>query len=303
MANSKFSNSIINLDTEQRNPKTYNIDSMSTYDILKTMNEEDAIIPLSISKVLPKICEVVDSVVEAFKSNHRLIYMGAGTSGRLGVLDASECPPTFGVDKNMVVGLIAGGDYALRNAVEHTEDVESEGVADLKAINLSKGDVVVALAASGRTPYCIGGVKYARELGCTTACIVCSKDSELAGCVDIEIAPNPGPEVVTGSTRLKSGTSQKMICNMITTTSMIKIGKVYQNLMVDVKPTNKKLEVRACNIVVQATGVDSDTAYNKLKECNFNPKVAIVSILLNCSADQAKMRIEEADGHVRAALQ
>ena len=303
MDNSKFSDSIINLDTEQRNPKTYHIDSMSTYDILKTMNEEDAIIPLSISKVLPKICEVVDSVVEAFKSNHRLIYMGAGTSGRLGVLDASECPPTFGVDKNMVVGLIAGGDYALRNAVEHTEDVESEGVADLKAINLDKGDVVVALAASGRTPYCIGGVKYAMELGCTTACIVCSKDSELAGCVDIEIAPNPGPEVVTGSTRLKSGTSQKMICNMITTTSMIKIGKVYQNLMVDVKPTNKKLEVRACNIVVQATGVDSDTAYNKLKECNFNPKVAIVSILLNCSADQAKMRIEEADGHVRAALQ
>ncbi len=303
MDNSKFSDSIINLDTEQRNPKTYHIDSMSTYDILKTMNEEDAIIPLSISKVLPKICEVVDSVVEAFKSNHRLIYMGAGTSGRLGVLDASECPPTFGVDKNMVVGLIAGGDYALRNAVEHTEDVESEGVADLKAINLDKGDVVVALAASGRTPYCIGGVKYARELGCTTACIVCSKDSELARCVDIEIAPNPGPEVVTGSTRLKSGTSQKMICNMITTTSMIKIGKVYQNLMVDVKPTNKKLEVRACNIVVQATGVDSDTAYNKLKECNFNPKVAIVSILLNCSADQAKMRIEEADGHVRAALQ
>lgn len=302
MDNSKFSNSIINLDTEQRNPKTYCIDSMSTHDILKTMNEEDAIIPLSISKVLPKICEVVDSVVEAFKSNHRLIYMGAGTSGRLGVLDASECPPTFGVDKNMVVGLIAGGDYALRNAVEHTEDVESEGVADLKAINLSKGDVVVALAASGRTPYCIGGVKYARDLGCTTACIVCSKDSELAGCVDIEIAPNPGPEVVTGSTRLKSGTSQKMICNMITTTSMIKIGKVYQNLMVDVKPTNKKLEVRACNIVVQATGIDSDTAYNKLKECSFNPKVAIVSILLNCSADQAKMRIEEADGHVRAAL-
>lgn len=302
MDNSKFSNSIINLDTEQRNPKTYNIDSMSTYDILKTMNEEDAIIPLSISKVLPKICEVVDSVVEAFKTNHRLIYMGAGTSGRLGVLDASECPPTFGVDKNMVVGLIAGGDYALRNAVEHTEDVESEGVNDLKAINLNKGDVVVALAASGRTPYCIGGVKYARDLGCTTACIVCSKDSELSRYVDIEIAPNPGPEVVTGSTRLKSGTSQKMICNMITTTSMIKIGKVYQNLMVDVKPTNKKLEVRACNIVVQATGVDSDTAYNKLKECNFNPKVAIVSILLNCSAGQAKMRIEESNGHVRAAL-
>ncbi len=248
------------ITTELRNENTMNIDTLSTIEILKKINQEDKIVPLAIEKILPDISVLVDKIVCAFKQKGRLIYMGAGTSGRIGVLDASECPPTFGVSRNMVIGLIAGGKKALVTAVERAEDSKELAIIDLKKIKISAKDVVIGIAASGRTPYVLGGVEYARSIGAITGCITTSKNSILASSVDYPIVAVTGAEVVTGSTRMKSGTAQKLICNMLTTTSMIKLGKVYKNLMVDLKPTNEKLISRSISIICELTSYSKEKA-------------------------------------------
>lgn len=291
------------MTTETRNLNTMGLDRMSALEIVSAMNREDALIPLAISKVLPQIAQVVEKTKDAFLSGGRLIYTGAGTSGRLGVLDASECPPTFGVPPTMVVGLIAGGDYALRNAAEGAEDLFDAGEADLKEIGLNKNDIVIGVAASGRTPYCLGGMEYAKTLGCVTACVVCNQNSPMAQCAQYPIEIVPGPEVLTGSTRLKSGTSQKMVLNMISTGAMVLIGKSYQNLMVDMIPSNEKLVKRAVRIVCEATGVEDEAAEAAIKNGDGTVKTAIVMLLAHCDADQAKQRLDQVHGHVGKALQ
>ncbi|WP_278600022.1 N-acetylmuramic acid 6-phosphate etherase [Clostridium tertium] len=291
------------LTTETRNKNTMNLDRMTSIEIAITMNKEDENIIKSIRDTLPKISEVIDMCAKALKGGGRIIYMGAGTSGRLGLLDAVECPPTFGVPSDLVLGLIAGGESAFIKAVEGAEDSKTLGVDDLKNINLTNKDVVIGLAASGRTPYVIHGLKYAREIGCKTAIVVCNKDSEMAKYSDVSIEVVVGPEVLTGSTRLKAGTAQKMVLNMISTGSMVAVGKAYQNLMVDVMQTNEKLVVRAENIVIEATDCDRDTARRALKEANGKVKTAVVMILLNCKYDEAEERLKRAEGHVRFALE
>ncbi|GAA0816199.1 N-acetylmuramic acid 6-phosphate etherase [Clostridium tertium] len=291
------------LTTETRNKNTMNLDRMTSIEIAITMNKEDENVIKSIRDTLPKISEVIDMCAKALKGGGRIIYMGAGTSGRLGLLDAVECPPTFGVPSDLVVGLIAGGESAFIKAVEGAEDSKTLGVDDLKNINLTNKDVVIGLAASGRTPYVIHGLKYAREIGCKTAIVVCNKDSEMAKYSDVAIEVVVGPEVLTGSTRLKAGTAQKMVLNMISTGSMVAVGKAYQNLMVDVMQTNEKLVVRAENIVIEATDCDRDTARRALKEANGKVKTAVVMILLNCKYDEAEERLKRAEGHVRFALE
>lgn len=244
-----------NMMTETRNPDTMHLDEMSPLQIVTAMNREDRKVPLAIEAVLPLIAAAVEAVETAFRNGGRLFYLGAGTSGRLGVLDASECPPTFGVDHGMVVGLIAGGDRALRFPIEGAEDSRELGRQDLADHNLQSVDVVIGIAASGRTPYVLGALEYARSPGCRTAAVACNRDSTVGRAADIAIEAVVGPEVLTGSTRLKAGTAQKMILNMITTGAMVRIGKAYQNLMVDVVQSNEKLQTRAENIVMEATGV------------------------------------------------
>ena len=233
------------MTTEKRNPRTMQLDTMSELEIVTTMNEEDARVPLAIAKKLPQIAQAAHWAAEAFEQGGRLFYMGAGTSGRLGVLDAAECPPTFGVAPGMVVGLIAGGEQAFLKAVEGAEDDRALGQSDLEAYGLNAKDVVIGIAASGRTPYVLGGLAYARSVGCRTAAIACNTGSEIGRAADLAIEVEVGPEVLTGSTRLKSGTAQKLILNMISTASMVRTGKVYQNLMVDVMQNNEKLHTRA----------------------------------------------------------
>ena len=291
------------LTTENRNPSTFNLDEMSSLEIVTTMNQEDYRVPKGIETELKSISELVDAVVNAIENGGRLIYMGAGTSGRLGVLDASECPPTYGVDPSLVVGLIAGGDKALRLPLENVEDKQELGVEDLKNINLTSKDVVVGLAASGRTPYVIGGLNYANSLGCVTGSIACNKNSKIGEIAKIKIEVDAGPEILTGSTRLKSGTAQKMVLNMISTASMVRLGKAYSNLMVDVVPTNEKLMFRATGIIVDATGVDEEKAKEMLQEANGNCKLAITAILTGKSVDEAKLLLEKAKGHVKKALE
>lgn len=293
---------IESLMTEQRNPITENIDQLSTVEMLQLINDEDKIVAYAVEKELPNIALAVDKVVEALQQGGRLVYIGAGTSGRLGVLDASECPPTFGVDDNVVVGLIAGGDLALRNAIEGAEDDEEEAVRQLRNIDLSVSDVLIGIAASGRTPYVVGGLKYANELGATTMAISCSPNSVIGDIAKIAITPVVGPEAISGSTRLKAGTAQKMVLNMITTGAMIKIGKVYGNLMVDVKASNMKLLERAKRIVAQATGLSIEQAKGFLEQANYNPKLAIVMIKKACTLEEAKMRLEKAHGVIRKVL-
>ena len=244
------------MTTETRNPRTMGLDGMSELEIVTVMNEEDARVPLAIAKTLPQIAQAAHWAVEAFEQGGRLFYMGAGTSGRLGVLDAAECPPTFGVPQGMVVGLIAGGEKAFTVAVEGAEDSREMAVEDLKAYQLTQKDFVVGIAASGRTPYVLGGLDYAKSLGCHTAAIACNLGSAVGKAAELAIEVECGPEVLTGSTRLKSGTAQKLILNMISTASMVRSGKAYQNLMVDVMQTNEKLHTRAENIVMDATGVE-----------------------------------------------
>lgn len=292
-----------NMSTEQQNIKSINLDSMSYLEALKLMNEEDAKVASAISEVIEPIERTVRVTVEALKQGGRLIYVGAGTSGRLGVLDAAECPPTFGTPPDMVLGLIAGGEEAFIKAVEGAEDSIAMGIEDLKRINLNQRDVVIGIAASGRTPYVVGALKYAKEVGAVTAAIACNRPSEVGKVADIAIEIVVGPEILTGSTRLKAGTAQKMVLNMISTISMVGIGKVYKNLMVDVQQTNLKLESRALNIVMSATGVDYDTAKNRLTEAEGSVKLAITMILLGCDLKGARERLDAAGGHIRKTVE
>lgn len=290
------------MTTEKRNPRTMQLDTMSELEIVTTMNEEDARVPLAIAKKLPQIAQAAHWAAEAFEQGGRLFYMGAGTSGRLGVLDAAECPPTFGVAPGMVVGLIAGGEQAFLKAVEGAEDDRALGQSDLEAHGLNAKDVVIGIAASGRTPYVLGGLAYAKSVGCRTAAIACNTGSEIGRAADLAIEVEVGPEVLTGSTRLKSGTAQKLILNMISTASMVRTGKVYQNLMVDVMQNNEKLHTRAENIVMDATGVTRGEARSAIDAAGGSVKVAITMLLADCSAGEARSRLEKAGGHVRAAI-
>ena len=290
------------LDTEQRNQRTMQIDTLPTLDMLTLINEEDHRVAEAVRDVLPEIAKAVDVIYEKMDNGGRLIYVGAGTSGRLGLLDAVECPPTFGVSPDLVRGLIAGGDNAFVKAVEGAEDNYDMGRTDLEKIGFTAGDALVGIAASGRTPYVLGAMDYARSLGAPVMAVTCCRDSELSRHADITMAPVPGPEVVTGSSRLKSGTAQKMVLNMLSTATMIKMGKVYGNLMVDVMATNEKLVHRAISIVCTATGVDNATARATLEKCGFRCKTAIVMILLGLNADEAGAALDQAKGHISKAL-
>lgn len=258
--------SLSTLITEQRNPNSVDIDRQSTLEIVRLMNEEDKLVPLAIESCLPQISLAVEQIVQAFQQGGRLIYIGAGTSGRLGVLDASECPPTFGVSTEMVKGIIAGGECAIRHPVEGAEDNTKAVLNDLQSIHFSKNDVLVGIAASGRTPYVIAGLQYAKSLGALTISIASNPKSEMAEIADIAIETIVGPEILTGSSRFKSGTAQKMVLNMLTTASMILLGKCYENLMVDVQASNEKLKARAVRIVMQATDCNKTLAEQTLLE-------------------------------------
>ena len=291
-----------NMSTETRNQNTMNLDIMTPLEVVTVMNQEDAKVPAAITPALPNIAQCVTWAIESIEAGGRIIYMGAGTSGRLGVLDAVECPPTFGVAPEVVVGLIAGGEKAFVKAVEGAEDSRELGRQDLIDINLEKRDIVIGIAASGRTPYVLGGLAYAQEMGCHTVGISCNPGSAVGAAAELAIEVVPGPECLTGSTRLKSGTCQKLILNMISTATMVGCGKAYQNLMVDVMQTNEKLVVRAQNIVMEATGCDRETAAEKIGIAGGNAKTAITMILADCGLEEAKARLAKAKGHVREAI-
>lgn len=290
------------LTTESRNQNTLNIDKVSTLEMVKMINEEDKKVANAIEIELPKIAEAIDGIVERMQKGGRLIYIGAGTSGRLGILDASECPPTYGVSEELVQGLIAGGQEAIFRAKEGAEDSKELAVLDLKDRHLNENDTVVGIAASGRTPYVIGGLEYANEIGALTISVTCNAYSQVAKEAKIAISPVVGAEVVTGSTRLKSGTAQKLVLNMLSTGSMIKMGKVYGNLMVDVKATNEKLVERSKKIVCEATGVSFKEAETILNETGFNVKLSIFMILSNLEKEEAKVILEMNNGYIAKAL-
>lgn len=290
------------LITEQRNPNSMHVDSLSALEIVQLMNQEDKQVPLAIEKCLPQIAQAVECIVAAFQQGGRLVYIGAGTSGRLGVLDASECPPTFGVSPEMVKGIIAGGERALRHPIEGAEDSKEQAVVDLQTIQFSSKDVLVGIAASGRTPYVIGALEYAKSLGSVTVSIASNTNSAMANIVDIAIDTVVGPEVLTGSSRLKSGTAQKLVLNMLTTASMILMGKCYQNLMVDVQASNEKLKARAIRIVMQATDCDKALAEETLKLADQNAKLAIMMILSGLDRAQAEALLEKHHGKLQLAL-
>ena len=291
------------LITEQRNPNSMHVDSLSALEIVQLMNEEDKQVPLAIEKCLPQIAQAVECIVAAFQQGGRLVYIGAGTSGRLGVLDASECPPTFGVSPEMVKGIIAGGEQALRHPIEGAEDSKAQAVVDLQTIQFSSKDVLVGIAASGRTPYVIGALEYAKSLGSVTVSIASNPNSAMANIVDIAIDTVVGPEVLTGSSRLKSGTAQKLVLNMLTTASMILMGKCYQNLMVDVQASNEKLKARAIRIVTQATDCDKALAEETLKQADQNAKLAIMMILSGLDRAQTEALLEKHQGKLQLALE
>ena len=286
------------LVSETRNPQTMDLDALSTLELVNRFNQQDTLVALAVKETLPEVAKAVDAAAGALKAGGRIIYMGAGTSGRLGVLDASECPPTFGVPHGLVVGLIAGGPGALLKAVEGAEDNKQLGEDDLRALNLTAQDLVVGLAASGRTPYVIGGLEYARQTGCTTVAISCNPGSPIAQVAAIAISPVVGPEALTGSTRLKSGTAQKLVLNMISTGAMVKFGKVYQNLMVDMQATD-----RACRMVMEATGASREEAEKVLQQTDHDVKPAILMILTGLDAAAARARLEAHHGFLRAALE
>ncbi|MWQ24218.1 N-acetylmuramic acid 6-phosphate etherase [Glaesserella parasuis] len=287
------------LITEQRNPNSMQIDKLSAYEIVQIINNEDKQVPLAIEKVLPQIAQAVEKIVEAFQQGGRLVYIGAGTSGRLGVLDASECPPTFGVSPEMVKGIIAGGERALRHPIEGAEDNKEAGKQDLQAVEFSQKDVLVGIAASGRTPYVLGALAYAKQLGATTVSIASNPNSAMSQIADIVIDTVVGAEVLTGSSRMKSATAQKLVLNMLTTASMILIGKCYQNLMVDVQASNQKLVARAIRIVMQATECSREIAETTLvlAEKN-NAKLAIMMILADLDKDGAEQLLSQQQGKI-----
>ncbi|MGL6219396.1 MAG: N-acetylmuramic acid 6-phosphate etherase [Lacrimispora sphenoides] len=290
------------LTTESRNPDTMNLDEMTPLQIAAIMNQEDEKAVKAVEEVLPQIATAIEWATDSLKAGGRIIYIGAGTSGRLGVLDAVECPPTFGVPRELVVGLIAGGDKAFVEAVEGAEDSETLCEAELKEIGLTSEDIVIGLAASGRTPYVIYGLDFANKTGCHTVAIACNKGSDVGKKAKLAIEPVTGPEVLTGSTRLKAGTAQKMILNMISTGSMVGIGKAYENLMVDVKQSNEKLVVRSQNIVMTATGCTREEAETVLKQAEGHVKTAITMILLDCDPEDARQKLSQAGGKIRKAL-
>lgn len=290
------------LTTEKRNPNTMHLDQMSVGQVLELMNKEDQQVPEAIAEALGQIEAAVETIIQSLKAGGRLIYFGAGTSGRLGVLDAAECVPTFGVSPDLVVGLIAGGDKAMVEAVEGAEDSLTLAEEDFKKLNLNANDTVVGIAASGRTPYVIGGLQYAQSIGAKTVSIACNKEAKISGYAQIPIEVDCGPEILTGSTRLKAGTAQKLILNMLSTVSMIGIGKVYQNLMVDVQATNEKLEERSKRIIMAATECSYEEAASYFEAANHKVKVAIVMILTNLDATEASLKINAANGFVNQVL-
>lgn len=290
------------MTTETRNPGTMELDTMSPLEVVTAMNNEDAKVPAAIRPVLPRIAQVVERAIAAIEAGGRVFYMGAGTSGRLGVLDAAECPPTFGVSDDVIIGLIAGGDKAFLKAVEGAEDSRELGRQDLETRGLTPNDLVIGIAASGRTPYVLGALDYAREVGCHTAAISCNAGCAIGKAAEIAVEVVVGPEVLTGSTRLKAGTAQKLILNMISTATMVGVGKAYQNLMVDVMQTNEKLRRRAESIVTEATGVGQEEARKNIDLAGGSVKTAIVMILAGCGADEARARLDRARGHVREAI-
>lgn len=290
------------LTTETINQDSTNIDIVPTIEKLRIINNEDQKVAAAITDHLPAIADAVDAITIALKNGGRLIYLGAGTSGRLGILDAVECPPTYGVDYNTVVGLIAGGDAAFIKAQEGVEDREDCAIADLQSINLTQFDIVCGIAASGRTPYVIGGLKHARNVGCKTIAVACNSNSLIGQYADYKIEVSAGAEVVTGSTRMKAGTTQKLILNMLSTATMINLGKTYKNLMVDVKTSNAKLEARAKKIIMEATDVDFETAAYYLQLANNHVKTAIVMILNQVDYATAQSLLQNADGVIRKII-
>lgn len=295
-------NQLNSMMSEQQNSQSENIDLMSSTDIVSLMNSQDKQVPLAIEACIPQIANAVDAIVEAFNNGGRLIYIGAGTSGRLGILDAVECPPTFSSPYEQVVGLIAGGESAMYKAVEGAEDDDGLAQAELEKIEFSKSDVLVGIAASGRTPYVIGGLEYAKQLGVTTISVSCNPNGIISQIADIAICPVVGAEVLTGSTRLKSGTAQKLVLNMLSTASMIRCGKSYKNLMVDVNASNEKLVARAKRIVMLATDCDEHVAKNALEKTNFQAKLAILLVKTGLSANQGKVLLDKHKGFLRPAI-
>lgn len=289
--------------TEQRNPQSYRLDTLTALQILKLINSEDRKPALAVRKELPRIAKAVEIVVKAFKKGGRLFYIGAGTSGRLGVLDAAECPPTFGTDPKMIQGIIAGGYRTLIRSREGVEDNFIAGAMDLKKVKLTKRDVVVGIAASKRTPYVLGALQYAKKVGSPTIFIYCNPNFKTTFKSDVEICPKVGPEVITGSTRMKAGTAQKMVLNLISTTAMIKLGKVYENLMVDLQATSQKLVERSKRTIVLVTGVNYRTAEKYLRLADGSVKTALVMILGNCTRKEAEQKFKKAGGFVRKAIE
>ena len=290
------------LGTERRNPRTKDLDVVSTNDLVKLLHAENHLVPAALDPVLGEVAKLVDVVADRLKKGGRLFYVGSGTSGRLGVLDASECPPTFGVPLDMVQGIISGGEKALVSSIEGAEDDRAQGGLDLSERGVNAMDVVVGIAASGRTPYVIGALEHARSKGAVTAAVVNVHNSALSQYSDFTLAAITGEEPLTGSTRMKAGTAQKLLLNLITTASMVKMGKVFENLMVDVRATNVKLRNRAIRIVQQATGDSKDQCESALAEVNWHAKSAILMLLLKISAADAIEQLERAGGHIRLAL-
>ncbi|WP_339728959.1 N-acetylmuramic acid 6-phosphate etherase [uncultured Gimesia sp.] len=291
------------LTTEQCNPASAQIDSMNSLEIVQLMNAEDAKIAAAIEAEAHTIASAIDLISDAFQKGGRLIYMGAGTSGRLGVLDASECPPTFNSPPELVVGLIAGGKQALTNAIEGAEDRPEFAVADLESLDFNQDDVLVGIATSGRTPYVIAGLKFAREQGAQTIALTCNQENQLAEVAHLTICPVVGPEVVTGSTRLKAGTATKMVLNMLTTGAMVRVGKTYGNLMVDLRATNQKLIERSIRILIAFTNLSREAAELVLEACNGELKTAIVHVKRNVSPETAHELLKQAHGHLRQVLE
>lgn len=291
------------LTTETINDKTKNIDQLDTLDIVKVINEEDKTVANAVEAELPQIAKAIDAVAERFQKGGRIIYCGAGSSGRMGTLDAVELTPTYSVPPERAFGLMAGGEQAMYQAIEGAEDSEELAVEDLKKVGITENDCVIGIAASGRTPYTIAALRYANEMGALSVSISCNRDSAMSKVAQISIAPVVGPEVISGSTRMKAGTAQKMIVNMLSTGVMVRIGKVYQNYMVHVQPTNKKLVARACNMITQLTNVDLETTQKYLKECDMKVATAIVMILAACSKEQANQALAQCQGHVRKAIE
>lgn len=293
----------LGLSTEEVNPASRNLDELSPLEIVQLMNDEDAKVAEAVRHELPHIARAVEAIAGRLRDGGRLIYMGAGTSGRLGVLDAAECPPTFNTPAEMVVGILAGGAGAMVNAVEAAEDDAELGRSDAASLNLSSKDALVGLTASGRTPYVVGALEYAREVGAVAIAVTCNRGSAVEKVADITIAPLTGPEVLAGSTRLKAGTAQKMVLNMLSTGAMVRLGKTYGNLMVDMRPTNAKLRRRAARIVAEATGHDEATALEELTNCNGETRTAIVALLAGVTPEVARTRLANSGGFVRRALQ